>query len=324
MIVFTPGEPAGVGLDLVVQLAQDKRNSPILVLCDPVALQERAKLLDLRLRIDANCESPSLDPQKISVLAVPVRRRVEPGVLDVENGRSVLDALDIAIEGCLSGKYKALVTGPVQKSVIQDAGFEFSGHTEYLASKSGAENVVMMLQGGGIRVALATTHLPIHLVASALSREMIEAKLRVVIGALQNKFLLTSPKILVSGLNPHAGEKGYLGLEEIEIIGPACEALRQEGYDIEGPLAADTLFAGSSSESADAIFVMYHDQGLPVLKYASFGEAVNVTLGLPFVRTSVDHGTALDIAGSGTVDLGSTKEAIRLAERLGGLSDGKN
>ena len=324
MIVFTPGEPAGVGLDLVVQLAQDKRNSPIVVLCDPEVLQERARLLDLSLTIDANCESPCSDPQKITVCSVPVKTPVQPGVLDIANAKSVLDALDMAIEGCLCGKYKALVTGPVQKSVIQEAGFEFSGHTEYLADKSRTENVVMMLEGGGMRVALATTHLPIHRVAKTLSREMIEAKLRIVIESLQKTFLVPSPRILVSGLNPHAGEKGHLGLEEIEIIEPVCQALRNEGFDIEGPLPADTLFAGFSSESVDAIFVMYHDQGLPVLKYASFGEAVNVTLGLPFVRTSVDHGTALDIAGSGTADLGSTKAAIRLAERLSGFSHGKN
>ena len=324
MIVLTPGEPAGVGLDLVVQLAQNKRNSPILVLCDPEVLQERAELLGLSLIVDANCESPSSEPQRITVLSVPVKNQVKPGVLDVANAKSVVDALDIAIEGCLGGKYKALVTGPVQKSVIQEAGFEFSGHTEYLADKSGVENVVMMLQGGGMRVALATTHLPIHRVAGALSRESIEAKLRIVIEFLQEKFLLRSPRILVSGLNPHAGERGHLGLEELEIIEPVCEALRKEGFDIDGPLPADTLFAGVSSESADAIFVMYHDQGLPVLKYASFGEAVNVTLGLPFIRTSVDHGTALDIAGSGTVDLGSTKAAIHLAERLSGFSHGEN
>ena len=209
MIVLTPGEPAGVGLDLVVQLAQDKRNSPILVLCDPEVLQERAELLGLSLIVDANCESPSSEPQRITVLSVPVKNQVKPGVLDVANAKSVVDALDIAIEGCLSGKYKALVTGPVQKSVIQEAGFEFSGHTEYLADKSGVENVVMMLQGGGMRVALATTHLPIHRVAGALSRESIEAKLRIVIEFLQKKFLLRSPRILVSGLNPHAGERTY-------------------------------------------------------------------------------------------------------------------
>jgi 4-hydroxythreonine-4-phosphate dehydrogenase len=240
------------------------------------------------------------------------------GHLDPANGRHVLALLDRALDGCRAGEFAAMVTAPVQKSVIADAGVPFTGHTEYLAARTATPRVVMMLAGGGLRVALATTHLPLAAVPAAITREGIAATLRILERDLRVRFGIGRPRILVAGLNPHAGESGHLGREEIEVIAPAIGELRREGMRIEGPLPADTLFTARVLEGADAVLAMYHDQGLPVLKYASFGHAVNVTLGLPVIRTSVDHGTALDRAGTGEVDAGSLEAAIALAAELAG------
>ena len=225
-------------------------------------------------------------------------------------------ALDAAIAGCMRGDYSALLTGPIQKSVVNDAGIAFSGHTEYLAEKSGVEDVVMLLMTDAMRVALATTHLPLAQVSNALTQPLLERRLHILNNTLRQQFAVAQPRILVAGLNPHAGEGGHLGSEEINVIQPVCEHLRSQGMDLVGPLPADTLFTPKYLQHADAVMSMFHDQGLPVLKYSGFGQAVNVTLGLPFIRTSVDHGTALDIAGSGDADLGSFLAALTVASEL--------
>jgi len=247
---------------------------------------------------------------------VPLRRPRTPGRLDPANSRYVLDTLDRAISGCLSGEYDAMVTAPVQKSVINDAGIAFTGHTEYLAERAHAPHVVMMLVGGGLRVALATTHLALSEVPRAITTKNLLQTLRVLDADLKKRFRIARPRILVAGLNPHSGESGHFGTEDMEIIAPAVAAARAAGIEASGPLPADTLFVPERLKGADCVLAMYHDQGLPVLKYASFGQGVNVTLGLPFVRTSVDHGTALDIAGSGRADPGSLIEAVKLAIEL--------
>jgi len=247
---------------------------------------------------------------------VPLARSRVAGRLDPANARYVLAILDRAIRGCLDGEYDAIVTAPVQKSVINDAGIAFTGHTEYLAEKSAAAHVVMMLVGGGLRVALATTHLPLAEVPKSISRESLLRTMRVIDHDLKSRFRIAKPRILVSGLNPHGGESGHLGREEIEVIAPAIAEAEAMGIAASGPIPADTLFVPERLKGADCALAMYHDQGLPVLKYASFGRGVNVTLGLPFVRTSVDHGTALDLAGSGRADPGSLIEALNLAIEL--------
>lgn len=247
---------------------------------------------------------------------VPLERPRVPGKLDPANSRYVLRLLDRAVQGCLSGEYGAMVTAPVQKSVINDAGIAFSGHTEYLAARAKAEHVVMMLVGGGLRVALATTHLPLSQVPKAIEKDDLVRTLRVLDRDLKQRFGIKAPRILVAGLNPHSGESGHLGTEDAAIIAPAIREAISLGIEASGPIPADTLFVPERLRGADCVLAMYHDQGLPVLKYASFGRGVNVTLGLPFVRTSVDHGTALDIAGTGRADPGSLIEAIKLAIEL--------
>jgi len=244
---------------------------------------------------------------------VALARPRTAGRLDPANSRYVLAILERALAGCLSGEYHAMVTAPVQKSVINDAGIAFTGHTEFLAERARANHVVMMLVGGGLRVALATTHLPLSRVAAAITRDLIVRSLRVLDHDLRTRFRIAQPRILVAGLNPHSGESGHLGREDMDIIAPA---IRESGVDASGPIPADTLFVPERLQHADAVLAMYHDQGLPVLKYASFGRGVNVTLGLPFVRTSVDHGTALDLAGTGKADPGSLIEAVNLAIEL--------
>jgi 4-hydroxythreonine-4-phosphate dehydrogenase len=248
----------------------------------------------------------------VEVEPVALRRPATPGRLEPANSAYVLEVLDRAIDGCLAGKYDAMVTAPVQKSIINDAGIAFSGHTEYLAARARAEHVVMMLVGGGLRVALATTHLPLAEVPRAINKENLVRTLRVIDAELKNRFRIPRPRILVCGLNPHSGEGGHFGREDTDVIAPAVSTVKAGGIDAEGPLPADTMFV----KKADCFLAMYHDQGLPVLKYAAFGEGVNVTLGLPFVRTSVDHGTALDIAGTGRADPGSLVEALKLAIAL--------
>jgi 4-hydroxythreonine-4-phosphate dehydrogenase len=252
----------------------------------------------------------------VEVDHVPLRRARTPGKLDPANSRYVLEVLDRAIRGCLAGEYDAMVTAPVQKSVINDAGIAFTGHTEYLAEQAKAAHVVMMLVGGGLRVALATTHLALSEVPRAIKKENLVQTLRVLHADLKKRFRIPHPRILVAGLNPHSGESGHFGTEDIEIIAPAVAETKAAGIEASGPLPADTLFVPERLKGADCVLAMYHDQGLPVLKYASFGRGVNVTLGLPFVRTSVDHGTALDIAGTGRADPGSLIEAVNLAIEL--------
>ena len=249
----------------------------------------------------------------VEVEHIPLRRPRTPGKLDTANSRYVLELLDRAIDGCLSGKYDAMVTAPVQKSVINDAGIVFTGHTEYLAERAQAPHVVMMLVGGGLRVALATTHLPLADVPKAIKSADLVQTLRVIDHDLKKRLRIARPRILVAGLNPHSGEAGHFGREDMDIIAPAVSQARSAGVDAQGPLPADTIFVPERVKHADCVLAMYHDQGLPVLKYASFGQGVNVTLGLPFVRTSVDHGTALDIAGTGRADPGSLIEAVKLA-----------
>jgi len=247
---------------------------------------------------------------------VPLRRASVPGRLDPANSRYVIEVLDRAIRGCLAGEFDAMVTAPVQKSVINDAGIAFTGHTEYLAEAANAPHVVMMLVGGGLRVALATTHLALSEVPRAITREGLLQTIQVLDADLRKRFHIARPRILVAGLNPHSGESGHFGTEDEEIIAPALADAKAKGIDVSGPLPADTLFVPDRLKGADCVLAMYHDQGLPVLKYASFGRGVNVTLGLPFVRTSVDHGTALDLAGSGKADPGSLMEALKLAIEL--------
>jgi 4-hydroxythreonine-4-phosphate dehydrogenase len=247
---------------------------------------------------------------------IPLRRPAVPGKLDPANSRYVIELLDRALRGCLAGEFDAMVTAPVQKSVINDAGIAFTGHTEYLAECAGAEHVVMMLVGGGLRVALATTHLALSEVPKAIKTQDLVRTLQVLDADLKKRFRIARPRILVAGLNPHSGESGHFGTEDREIIAPAIAAARKAGIDASGPLPADTMFVPERLKEADCVLAMYHDQGLPVLKYASFGRGVNVTLGLPFVRTSVDHGTALDIAGTGRADPGSLIEAVKLAIAL--------
>jgi 4-hydroxythreonine-4-phosphate dehydrogenase len=316
MIAITPGEPGGIGPDLVIQAAQQDRSQGWVVVADAKMLEERAQLLDLPLSINEYLESPSTQAGVLTVLNTPLAESVRAGELCVNNAKGTLHALDRAISGCLEGRFAALVTGPMQKSVIMDAGFAFSGHTEHLAERSGVDDVVMMLATGAMRVSLATTHLPLHAVPGALTQTLLERRLRILHHAMQRQFGLATPRLLVCGLNPHAGESGHMGREEIDVITPVCEKLCAEGLLIRGPLPADTLFTPQYLNDADAVMAMFHDQGLPVLKYSGFGSAVNITLGLPFIRTSVDHGTALDLAGTGQANLGSFLAALSAANTM--------
>lgn len=317
-IAITAGEPAGIGLDICAKLAHVALPARIVVLADPAALLARAKQLQCSLTLEVVTAPPS--PHKgdghLTVLPVLTNTAVTAGKLDSANSRYVLSMLDRAREGCLTGEFDAMVTAPVHKGVINDAGIAFTGHTEYLAETTGTAQVVMMLVGGGMRVALATTHLPLTQVSAAINASALTTTLRILHHDLKQHFGIDNPCIYVAGLNPHAGENGYLGTEELETINPVLDALRAEGMDLKGALPADTMFSQKNLAAADAFLAMYHDQGLTVLKHASFGEGVNVTLGLPIVRTSVDHGTALDIAGSGQADIGSMLSAIQLAISL--------
>lgn len=309
-LILTAGEPAGIGPDLCVLLAQTQPAGRIVILADRDVLAERAGQLGLPFAVPDHVPG---DDAPVSVLHLPVAVSVEPGVLNAANGRYVLDTLRRAVAGCLSGEFTGLVTGPVHKGVINEAGVDFTGHTEFLAEQTGTPRVVMMLAGGGMRVALATTHLPLREVAGAITRDDLTQTLSILHTALIRDFGLAAPRILVAGLNPHAGEGGHLGREEIDVIEPVLELLRGEGMNLVGPMPADTLFQRKNLDAADAVLAMYHDQGLPVLKHASFGAGVNITLGLPIIRTSVDHGTALDLAGTGRIDPGSLGVAIETA-----------
>jgi 4-hydroxythreonine-4-phosphate dehydrogenase len=304
-IAITSGEPAGIGPDLCALLAKEKFDANLIVLGDKNLIASRAI-----------AHGANIDSLNIEHIAAPVTPAA--GALNMANAPYVLSLLDRAIAGCASREFDAVVTAPVHKSVISDAGFAFSGHTEYFADKTNTERVVMMLVGGKpmLRVALATTHMALKNVAAAITVESLTTTLRILHRELQTKFGFKNPRILVSGLNPHAGESGHLGMEEIEIISPVVESLKREGMALAGPLPADTLFTPKYLEHADAVLAMYHDQGLAVLKFASFGEGVNITLGLPMIRTSVDHGTALDLAGKPGIETGSMRAAIELAIEL--------
>jgi len=343
---LTPGEPAGIGPDLVIQLAQKALPIELVVFADPELLTARAQQLGLPLRLAAHDHHRPARPSntgELTIYPVPLRAPVRPGQLDTANAAYVLDTLRIATRACLSGELSALVTGPVHKGIINEAGFPFSGHTEFLADlcscpdsipslrpsplageatsdawgEGGSScHPVMMLAAGHLRVALATTHLPLREVADAITAPILERVCRILDHDLRTRFGIPTPRILVAGLNPHAGESGHLGCEEIEIIEPVLDALRAQGLNLIGPLPADTLFTRDRLQATDAVLAMYHDQGLPVLKYAGFGEAVNITLGLPLIRTSVDHGTALDLAGTGRAHVSSLHHAVLMAHTM--------
>jgi 4-hydroxythreonine-4-phosphate dehydrogenase len=324
-LAITAGEPAGIGPDLCVQLAVTPPDVPFVVIADKNLLQQRAAQLgiDLRLHDCAAAEkgmgiypSPFSLPPSLPVVHVPLAAPCHAGVPDAANSVHVLAMLRRAVQGCQTGEFSGMVTAPVHKGIINDAGIPFTGHTEFLAELTHTPLVVMMLAGGGMRVALATTHLALKDVPAAITAPLLENVLRIIRHDLRSRFGIAQPRILVAGLNPHAGEGGYLGREEIEVMVPVLDRLRAEGFNISTPLPADTLFTPQRLAQCDCVLAMYHDQGLPVLKHASFGHGVNVTLGLPIIRTSVDHGTALDLAGTGKADSGSLLEAIRVAAQM--------
>lgn len=316
-LALTAGEPAGIGPDLCVQIAQRQPSCNLVVIADRDLLHQRAQLLRLPLELTEYLPNISAEHKagKLQIIHVPLNESAVSGRLNPANSCYVLKTLDRAMAGCSNGEFSAMVTTPVHKGVINDAGITFTGHTEYLSQLSHSQTV-MMLVGGGMRVALATTHLPLKKVAEAITHESLKRQLRTIQSELISRFNINRPRIAVAGLNPHAGESGHLGREEIDIIIPVLNQLRAEGIQLIGPLPADTLFNHSQLKNFDCIFTMYHDQGLPVLKHASFGTGVNVTLGLPFIRTSVDHGTALDLAATGRADPGSLLAAIELAVTL--------
>jgi len=317
-LVITPGEPAGIGPDLVLRLAQQKTLHPYVVIASRELLQTRAQQLGIDVQLfdyDAS-EVFQPEPGELCVWHVDLKSPAQAGTLNPANADYVLQTLRLATQGCLDKQFAALVTGPVHKGVINHAGYPFTGHTEYLAELSQAPLPVMMLMTAGLRVALATTHLPLRKVCEAITPDLIEQCLRILHHDLQSKFSIAKPRINVCGLNPHAGEDGHLGREEIDIIKPVLNALREQGMQLNGPLPADTAFTQDKMQQTDAYLAMYHDQGLAVLKHIGFGRAVNVTLGLPFIRTSVDHGTALELAGSGRIDDSSLHAAIAAALQM--------
>ncbi|MCG7498680.1 4-hydroxythreonine-4-phosphate dehydrogenase PdxA [Vibrio sp. Of7-15] len=319
-IAITAGEPAGIGPDLVIALAQQNWPHQLVVCANAEMMQQRADQLGLALTIHNYDKSAPVQPHQAGTLIVDnhlLGAGVIPGELNEANGRYVLETLDRAAQGNMDGEFDAVVTGPVHKGVINRAGVSFSGHTEFFAQQSNTQQVVMMLATEGLRVALVTTHIPLAYVSKAITEDRLQQVIRILHADLISKFGIKNPSIYVCGLNPHAGEDGCLGREEIDVISPALEQLRQEeGMNLVGPLPADTLFQDKYLEDADAVLAMYHDQGLPVLKFKGFGKSVNITLGLPFIRTSVDHGTALDLAGTGTADTGSFRTALSHAIEL--------
>ncbi|MFA5627026.1 MAG: 4-hydroxythreonine-4-phosphate dehydrogenase PdxA [Thiohalomonadaceae bacterium] len=312
-LAFTPGEPAGIGPDLAVLLAQQAQPAEIVVVADENLLLQRASQRGLPLQLKPFSAAAPQQPGTISILNVPLATPAEAGKLDAANAAYVLETLRQATTLCLHKTCAALVTGPVHKGIINEAGISFSGHTEFLAALTHTSRVVMMLATPGLRVALATTHLPLREVADAITATRLQEIILILHHELQHRFHLARPRILVCGLNPHAGEDGHLGREEIDIIIPVLDELRQRGLQLIGPMPADTAFTPYQLEKVDAVLAMYHDQGLPVLKHKGFGHAVNITLGLPIIRTSVDHGTALDLAGQGKINTGSLQYAIEVA-----------
>ena len=323
-IAFTPGEPAGIGPELAVKLAASGHASPaqIVAIADPDLLQQTAARLGIALQLlpfEPEAAVTVTPPNALHILPVALSNPATPGQLDSANGPYVLETLRQAAAGCMTRTFDALVTGPVHKGVINDAGIPFSGHTEFFAEQAGVEKVVMMLAADDLRVALATTHLPLKDVSAAITADSLQQVVTILHRSLRDQFRIEQPRIGVCGLNPHAGEGGHLGREEIEIIEPALATLRALGLNLIGPLPADTLFTPPQLARCDAVLAMYHDQGLPVLKFKGFGRAINITLGLPFIRTSVDHGTALNIAGQGIADSGSLNAALTQAVELARL-----
>ncbi|WP_448553453.1 4-hydroxythreonine-4-phosphate dehydrogenase PdxA [Thalassotalea montiporae] len=315
-IAITPGEPAGIGPDLAVAIAQQDWPVQLVVVGCRKAMTERAQQLGLPLSLTDYDSNAQPQPQKAGTLVIkdiPTAAEVVPGQLNPSNGAYVVETLRVASEINISGEFDAVVTGPVHKGLINQAGIAFSGHTEYFAHQANCSDVVMMLATPGLRVALVTTHIPLAYVSKAITPERLQKVTRILDHDLREKFGIEQPKIYACGINPHAGEDGHLGREEIEVMNPAFAELREEGINVIGPLPADTIFQEKYLQDADAILSMYHDQGLPVLKYKGFGSSVNITLGLPFVRTSVDHGTALELAGTSQADTGSMIEAIQTA-----------
>ena len=318
-VVITPGEPAGIGPDLVIALAQRDWPVELVVCASAELLLERATLLGLPLSLIPFATDKPATAQRagsLTILPVALREPVIPGKLNVANSTYVVETLARACDGCLSGEFAALITGPVHKGIINDAGIPFSGHTEFFEERSQSEKVVMMLATEELRVALVTTHLPLKAISDAITPDLLRQIVTILYHDLQTKFGIAEPHILVCGLNPHAGEDGHMGSEEIDTIKPVLNTLRQQGMNLSGPLPADTLFQPKYLDTADAVLAMYHDQGLPVLKYLGFGRAVNITLGLPFIRTSVDHGTALELAGTGKAEVGSFITALNLAIKM--------
>lgn len=322
-IVITSGEPAGIGPDTCVALAQSAWGADIVVAADAGLLADTAAALRIPLTLEsyeASQASAPHRPGRLKVMHIPTARAVIAGQPDAGNAAYVIETLDRACDGCMNGEFTAMVTAPVQKSTLMDAGYAFTGHTEYLAVRSRAALPVMLLAAGRLRVALVTTHLALADVPRAITRERLRATLRIVHSDMGRHFSLAQPRIAVLGLNPHAGEAGHLGREEIEVIEPVIRELQSQGLLVQGPIPADTAFTPRFLESADVIVAMYHDQGLPVIKHVGFGNAVNVTLGLPILRTSVDHGTALSLARTGKADAGSLRAALHLAIELAGTT----
>lgn len=318
-IAITPGEPAGIGPDLAIVMAQRAWPVELVVVASPQLLQERAALLNLPLTLQAyDPEQPAkaTQPGTLSILPVELTEPCIAGELNQANGAYVVETLRVACDKNMKGEFHAVVTGPVHKGLINQSGIAFSGHTEYFAHQANCSDVVMMLATEGLRVALVTTHIPLAYVSKAITSERLRHVTTILHKDLINKFGIKNPTIYVCGINPHAGEGGHLGREEIEVMTPTLDVLRAEGMNVIGPLPADTIFQEKYLEKADAILSMYHDQGLPVLKYKGFGSAVNITLGLPFIRTSVDHGTATDLAGKNLADTGSMVEALNTAIEL--------
>ncbi len=318
MLAITPGEPAGIGPEIVLEYHRQNPGCRIKVVADPNLLEETSRRMGLGVTVQEWLPGTDSDESALACFPVKLATQARPGKLDPRNAPYVLETLRAAVGLVQGGHAGALVTGPVHKGVINDAGVAFSGHTEFLAGLAGVPQVVMMLAAPGLRVALVTTHIPLREVADAITAEKLEKVIRITWQALRAQFGIASPRLQVLGLNPHAGEGGHLGHEENEVISPLLDRLRAEGMRLDGPVPADTAFNPAHIANCDVVVAMYHDQGLPVLKHMGFGQAVNITLGLPFIRTSVDHGTALDLAGSGTADIGSLHQAIQTAQQMAG------
>lgn len=318
-IIITPGEPAGIGPDIIVKIAQRTWPMTLIVCADPKLLTDRALQLNLPLKINyykSYQYTKTNSATELTVLPINLIEPVIPGKLNIANSSYVLTTLNRACDGCLNGEFNALITGPINKRIINSSGFPFMGHTEYFAKRSNCKQVIMLFVTNKLKIALVTTHLPLNLVSSNISQQLLYNCITILITKLHQQFRIVKPCIYVCGLNPHAGEHGYIGREEIEIINPIINILRSQGHNIVGPLPTDTIFLSKYLKKADVILTMYHDQGLPIIKYLGFNQAINITIGLPFIRTSVDHGTALELAGTGLADSSNMKKVINFTNRM--------